>query len=236
MSSLPAYDFEEVKALYRYAVDNAIVVDDEIIEKLGALIAKMSASNGSFSAEEEGQLIGLYKKLTAKTYIDLGVNGRTIRDSVKFSSGAVSQAGKWGMVFFALAMVPDALYFVVREDNPAIYLISFLVILSPFFWGGVGSAIFLVKSLSEIAGKSKFDSRRLEGIPPRIFLGAAMGYIVIAILKAADWLAASNVIEGNLLDQVNSNAIAFMTGIGTKAVYGILEMIIQGISDRLKPK
>ena len=236
LPTIKPYDMEEVKALYRFAVDNAIEVDNEVIKSLGALISKRSSSPKEFSAEDEGDLMASYKLLTNTTYTAHKVNGRTIRDSAKFSEGVVSQAGVWGSLFFALAIVPDALYFMLDQDNPAIYLVTFLVVLSPFFWGGVGSAIFLVKSLSEIAGKSRFDSRRLEGIPARIFLGAALGYIVVAILQSAEWLEASNIIEGGLLQQVSSNAIAFMTGLGTKAVYGILETIIQGISDRLKTK
>ena len=50
-----------------------------------------------------------------------------------------------------------------------------LVYILPFFWGGLGSFVYLIKTLSDRAALYQFSRDRLQGTAPRLVLGAIFG-------------------------------------------------------------
>lgn len=94
---------------------------------------------------------------------------------------------------------------------------------TPFIWGALGSCVFLLKYLYDIAQIQAFDSRRLKGLSTRIALGAILGAIVVQIAQPEG--------NGGFLQQ--RDIVAFLAGIGVRVVYGALEKLVQLVSNKL---
>lgn len=102
-------------------------------------------------------------------------------------------------------------------DNPA------YAHCTPFIWGALGSCVFLLKYLYDIAQIQAFDSRRLKGLSTRVALGAILGAIVVQIAQPNG--------NGEFLQE--REIVAFLAGIGVRVVYGALEKLVQLVSDKL---
>lgn len=222
-------DLLEVKALVRFATERGIDAETPAIPLLVESLVNLHDPeiDAATRRKLDLEIANQYKQLCAHTYKELGVNGRTIVDSAKRSDAAVGQAGLFLIVFLGLALVPDGASLVMSNADPAFAYLESLKILSPFFWGGVGGSVFLLKTLSEIAGNSRFDTRRYEGIGTRVFLGAIIGFTVVQLFNVSDFLILE--IEPGKTFQFGENGLAFLAGLGVKAVYGAFETIINGL-------
>ena len=92
--------------------------------------------------------------------------------------------------------------------------------LSPMAWAGLGSCVYLLKRLTDIAAERQFDSAFLQGWKTRILLGAVLGGVILYIFD-------TDFIVGTEFD---SNGVAFLTGLGVKVVYGALEKLVDTLA------
>jgi hypothetical protein len=110
-----------------------------------------------------------------------------------------------------------------------VYVVDFrtyvLEYLCPFIWGAIGSCVYLLKNLYDIAAERKIDLRMQHGWYMRVLLGAIMAGAVYYLFGF------TGVVEGG--KEVSGNAVAFLVGVGVKVVYGGLERLIMLISDKL---
>ena len=244
-----AISTDEVRALIRFVAERGGVPSEpELLEALSILVDEYDSLNPrppmSFRrriktrlsetvrpelAEKRAQLITKYASLCEYAYEKYRVNGRSIIDSARASDRAVFEAFIWGVVFLILAIGPDIVFYMFNDSSAFFPIVSGLVHFSAFFWGGVGSAVFLLKTFSEIAADSRFDQRKLQGIAVRVFLGAAMAYIVVEVFGLANALGETT-IEG-MPFELTAAALAFLTGLGVRAFYGAFEALVDGIHD-----
>ena len=137
-----------------------------------------------------------YAKVTAFTYKERGVNGRTILDTqTKSSSPLLSTRNRpmtIGVTLFILALIlevlirwksgvsdPSQLTGIKAFAYPMIGTLSNFLI--PAFWGGIGACIFLTKRISDKLFEMAYEESRLCGSIPRIFLGAMLGVVVVSL-------------------------------------------------------
>lgn len=246
---VPAVSVDEVRALIRYVAERGGVPDKPtLLEELSLAVDAFEAGNPPPTNPEEGMLIpnkrrdghgpqaearaaliSKYAELCEYSYPRFSVYGRSIIDSAKASDQAVLEAFVWGVIFLALAIGPDIVFFMFEDSSVFFPVVSGLVHFSAFFWGGVGSSVFLLKTFSEIAADSRFDRRRLQGIAVRVFLGAAMAYIVVEVFGLANALGETSV-EG-MPFELTAAALAFLTGLGVRAFYGAFEALVDAIHD-----
>ena len=97
--------------------------------------------------------------------------------------------------------------------------------LTPFFWGGLGSCIYLIKKIQDKSADFQYEHAKLRGWIPRILLGAILGATMQFIFDPSSF--------GEGVGHLNANAIAFLTGIGVKVVYGAIEKLVATLADRL---
>ncbi len=233
-----AVSIEEAEALLKYVAEKGL---DRPAKFTGPLLKAVTdcrtAENANARVAHYHDLYKHYSALTAQPFIPSGVNGRTIIDTENLFLGTF-----WiialGLVFFVcgVAMEVFGLYFrdVTEVSQPGTTeAVLFKVhefggrFLSPFFWGGVGTCVYLAKSLSEKASNQAFDSRRLYGHRARVFLGAVFAVIVVEIFQLR---------PGEITNGINiaPNATAFLCGLGVKAVYAAFEKLVDTIHDRIK--
>lgn len=96
------------------------------------------------------------------------------------------------------------------------YSVHFYPVLSGLLWGGLGSCVYLLKKVNDISQSREFDPDVFTGIFSRIMLGATLGWVVV------------NIFDMDTLDMdgVSVPAVAFLTGLSVKMVYGFLEKIV----------
>ncbi len=233
-----AVDLAEVKALIHFVSERGLDPEAKITAPLhDAIAARILASSPEGFIAANAMVLRLYSELCHLTYPTLGVNGRTIRNT----RGAFFHMA--GLILVSLLFVAfavageiiqnfnpslDSLNGVVSAENLKLLKILFDAVigpLSPFFWGGVGSCMYLLKTLSDKMSTITFDSQRLQsyGYLTRILIGAVLGYVIATLLFTQ---------AGLETQKVGPDAIGFLAGLGVKAVYGGLEALIDSIYRR----
>lgn len=96
------------------------------------------------------------------------------------------------------------------------YSVYIYPVLSGLLWGGLGSCVYLLKKVNDISQSREFDPDVFTGIFSRIMLGATLGWVVVNIFDM-DTLD---------VDGVSVPAVAFLTGLSVKVVYGFLEKMV----------
>ncbi len=234
-----AVDLSEVKALMHFVSERALDPEAKIIAPLhNAVAAQALASSREGFIAANAEVLKRYSELCELTYPTLGVNGRTVRNT---SAAVVHMAGLIfvSLLFVSFAMASeivqnfnpslDSLNGVMTPDKLKLLKVLFDVAidpLSPFFWGGVGSCMYLLKTLSDKMSTTTFDSQRLQsyGYLTRILTGAVLGYVIATLIFTQ---------AGLETQKVGPDAIGFLSGLSVKAVYGGLEALINSIYRRV---
>lgn len=193
------------------------------------------------------KLMAAYAKVTAVTYKERGVNGRTILDtqsnpnSRRFGwlRAPKNRPGLIGLALFILAMLFEALADwrgCVSDPNQLnisvfwYHLIGTLTLfLLPAFWGGIGGCVFLMKRISDKLFALAYEKSRHRGDVTRIVLGSMIG-VVTVVLFFPEFGDNLQVGEINL----GPRAAAFIAGLGVKPIYAAFESLTEFLARRFK--
>ena len=173
----------------------------------------------------------LYTDLVAETK---PVNGHTLAQSRGDGFRRLSMISIVTGSFFLLAIghqiVDSWTSDLVIDESPVLMNIKIYIwdYLTPFFWGGLGACVFLLKQMQDLAREQVYEHHYMQGWITRVLIGGILGAIVQ--LQFGPLFA-----QGSLA-QLSSNTIAFLTGLGVKAVYGALERIIENIAKKVGSK
>jgi hypothetical protein len=232
-----AVHIREVRALIHWVTDRAIDSSATVTVPLNKILHAYEAEvDSNKKADLESEILNLYSQLTALTYPKNEVNGWTILGTERVGRH-IWLTILWGVVFFLLAAVTQILGNWYAQSQPptagfayGLYLFHqlALVYLFPFFWGGLGASIFLVKRLGDKAAASSFNSRLLCGQSARVFLGSILGAVVVHLFY-------TNVEQfSSGFRSVGPSGVAFLTGLSTKAIYAALEKVVDTLSDAIQ--
>jgi len=226
---------DEVDALIRYTLEHNLDPKGSNINKLCKEIDKWGQGQGINELPEA--VLSSYAQLVAKTK---GVTGRTILDSerswyyllplVLVTILFVALATTHGLVAQMYNEIPSS-----GDPYGAIesyyYLLNYL---SPFIWGVLGSCVYLLKRLYDIATNLQFDAVLFRGWWVRLVLGGVLGSVVAEIFMFDGSASGADVIE-NTLEHVEFSitAVAFLTGLGVRVVYGALERTIDVLAEKI---
>lgn len=231
---------DEVGALIRYASERGIDRSGEILINLSraldafatntSKVALSSADRDKTEISPREAVLRYYNQLSALTQ---PVNGRTLIDTEK-AFWHIKWIMFWTVMFLILA-VSNKILFLWFDDIPEpeegllLLLMNIqryvLDYLSAFFWGGLGSCVYLLKVLSDRASERSFDRRQLQGWGTRIMLGAILGAVVQYLYNPSSFTS-----EAVKLD---ASAVAFFTGVGVKVVYGAIEKTIDTLASKM---
>ena len=156
------------------------------------------------------------------------VNGRTLIQTKK-----LFPSKKRGIIFLAfLVFIPLLfneileLYYQKNAESMGVLPHSLALFheyifkpLSPYLWGALGSCVFLMKKLSDLAQEGSFSIDKLHGWKVRVMIGALLG-------GTAHYLIAPESLTAQGLS-LNAKSIAFFTGLGAKWVYSAMIESIQ---------
>ncbi len=136
-------------------------------------------------------------------------------------------------ILFVILVLGNEIVSLVAEDGDVApdswlhWLINFqkyiLDILVPLFWGGLGSCIYLLKRISDVASEYTFHPDRLGGWGTRITLGAVLGGVIQYIYDPANLTSTG----------IDNNALAFLVGLSIKVVYGALEKTVAVLGEKM---
>lgn len=96
-------------------------------------------------------------------------------------------------------------------------------VMAGLLWGGLGSCVYLLKRVNDLAQSRQFDPDLYKGVWVRMVLGGTLGWVVVNIfdLESAD------------LGGISIPAVAFITGLSVKIVYGALEKLVVTLEEKL---
>jgi hypothetical protein len=218
---------------------NLLADDDARKDAFGKLV---DAVDGVRAGREVSyrDLLDAYAQVTAFTYGEYGVNGRTVLDTVRSkdvigTNGAESLLYRLkrprarplllgGTLLFLVGVFEGIL--LITGSTPAYVeihktLIDAKILMLPLVWGALGSCAFLTKKLSDTLSDFAFEEARARGIGSRVFLGAILGLIVVELTRGQ---------VGNFPIYL----IAFLSGLGIKPVYAAIECLVEGLAARVK--
>jgi hypothetical protein len=166
-------------------------------------------------------LLLAYSRLTALTG---EVTGRSLIDCEKSDNRLMEIAGIT-LISAAIATAMSALSVthpvVTASAPPASPWPNVILYTGLFFWGAFGSGLYLLKSLYDRVADGSFDTRLLQGHRTRILLGASLAAVMPRLFN----LGADGV-------NVDAVAVAILTGLGVKVIYGAIENLIDALADR----
>ena len=211
---------EEVFALLKYASNVGISK-----EKAAALCTEIHKCDNE---RDSCRVLELYADLVQDTK---PVTGRTVVDSTDTAYKRLWKISLVTTIFFILAVgnyIADSwLADLVEPEEIPLWLNLKRYVwdyLTPFFWGGLGSCIYLMKTIEDAARAHLYEQHQLKGWGTRILIGSMLAAIVMIIFHPT--MFTSEVVP------LTPAAIAFLIGLGVKVVYGALERMIEIIADK----
>jgi hypothetical protein len=222
--------FDEIMALVRYASERGLDPTNESIGPLYKSACEYRSVPDDQRCELASALVEKYGKLAKLTS---PVNGRTLLDSSNIKTN-LGWLFVYTFVFLVLALGNEVLnrWFgdIVQPEEG--WLAAFIAVhrfaidyFSPFAWGGVGSCVFLLKRLTDLASESTFNKSQMQGWQTRIWLGAILGAVIQHIYDPSSFTE-------NAM-RLDVKAVAFLTGVGVKVVYGAIEKTVEVLGEKL---
>lgn len=244
-----AFDTEDITALIRYASEQA--VDPKLVsDTYHKLIAFERLRNGSELRRSEGgdsdeaedkaldkanvELLHAYTRLCGATD---GVTGNTVVDSAELGPHTRHLLLiTFGFLFWALFTVGIGQHLNTEKQEAAQLLSAFheyfLEVLNPYFWGGLGACVYILKRCYDASREHVFDRAKYDGWSVRVVLGFILGGAVVHIVDALGNGQAGGNESVSFQFQVAGSVMAFLAGLSTKVVYGALEALVLDISRR----
>jgi hypothetical protein len=229
----------EVQAALSYVSSRAISgIECTVVERLTIALDEFLAAPAEESGSKGATVLELYCSITKITYEKHEVNGRTILASespIKSLSWMIA----WTFLFFMFVLFTqfygptvEALEETFFEDPSfmRIFLTIFgdevLPYIEPFFWGGLGSCIYLLKRYNDYVAEHQLDKAKLPGYTARVALGAILAVVVVNLFFDPTAEA-----DGIPSFPWTGDAVAFLCGVGVRAVYGALEKAVERLHE-----
>lgn len=226
----PIFEPAEVAALVKYASERGVDSDDGLMMRLFRALREYDRDPGSVAIPGEvpdsGVAVPTHAEVIVADYSRLtrltdGVNGRNLLHSRHLMAHT-----RWFMLasflIFAASIATLAYGGWLADETPADdpllspVLAHLLQYFAPFLWGALGSCVYILKRISDEAAANRFDPDMFQGWMTRALLGAILGGTITYLVSPDAF--------GNV--SVSMTALAFLTGLGTKVVYGGLERLI----------
>ncbi|MBF0372727.1 MAG: hypothetical protein HQL39_04835 [Alphaproteobacteria bacterium] len=188
----------------------------ELVDPLVAAIDAYRRDAQGKGTAETAELLYRYGRLIGLTK---GVTGRSVIDS-----GRAKPAFRWMGIATIVVLLSVMAMKLFHSAQPAFCTASWLDwcrFNAGLAWGALGSAIFLMKTLSDRIGAFQFDARLVQGTWTRILFGAILGAVVPSLFDL-----------GATGGEIHVAATAFLCGLGAKLVYGAIEALVATLVDR----
>lgn len=220
----------EVNALVRYALEKKKDPEGGIISSLEA--AKAQWEKNSDDPQKYNHMLKNYVVLSAKT---APISGRVLLDSeysgrhlcwlVLSTVLLIFVAAAEGVLRFALQDLTPPHHFELFSAHGIQYVLDYL---NPYVWGALGACVYLLKHLYDIASRQQFDAVLFRGWWVRLVLGAVLGGVVNQIFNFQSEEGAAVAVA-----ELSKNAVAFLTGLGVRVVYGAFERAVQLLAEKM---
>ncbi len=214
----PVVPVDEVYALLEFAANKG--VESDRVEALSKVIHERDPDPTSV-ATYYSELIAATRPVTGRTVLHSRQHARRLWRIMLVTT-----------VFFVLAIgnyivsnwVSDL---VIPEEEPVWLLIKRYAwdYLTPFFWGCLGACVFLLKRVQDAARTNEYDRHLMQGWGVRVLIGGILASIILILFDPS-------MLSTEALP-LRPAAVAFLAGLGVKAVYGGLERLVDELAKRL---
>ena len=216
----------EVNALIRYASEKGLDPKAEIIPALEQAKADYEKNNADTT-----KFINMLKQYTFLAAKTTPISGRILIDSEN-SDHYLKWLVIWTVMLIAVAATDGVLtLWYLDQPTPDLFskseILQYLLnYLSPFIWGALGACVYLLKHLYDIATIQQFDAALFRGWWVRLVLGAVLGGVVTQIFEFTTE-------EASAAAELSATAVAFLTGLGVRVVYGAFERTVEVLAEKM---
>ena len=237
----------EAEALASYIARHGDAIPDDRGQLREELFRAVSEAKSEYSPQKYQALMSAYAKVTAITYKERGVSGRTVLDTQQKNPRVVRSLVSIsrrpmiiGIVLFFLALFLEVLMgWQTRVSDPegqlggggrsVYYALGVLYpYLLPAAWGAIGSCIFLAKRISDELLHMSYERLRQRGNYSRIFLGSILGVVTVSLFFPE--MKKDRVTAGSA--SLLPATLAFVSGLGVKPVYAAFESLSEELARR----
>jgi hypothetical protein len=223
----PIFDTAEVAALVKFASEQGVdEPGDKLIMQLYRNLRVYDADPRSPAGQKSAEEI--LADYTALTRLTQNVNGRNLlsgRNLIWETKGFMFTT----LIMFLASICALALSEWVSNnplaDEPLVgdFGFHYIQFFTPFLWGALGACVYILKRIGDEAASNRFDRDRFRGWGNKALLGAVLGGSITYIVDPDAFSSVS----------LSITAVAFLTGLGTKIVYGALEKLIALLADKM---
>src|SRR5690606_30920782 len=103
------------------------------------------------------------------------------------------------------------------------FALHYIQFFTPFIWGALGACVYILKRIGDEAASNRFDRDKFRGWGNQALLGAVLGGSITYVINPDAFSSVT----------LSVTAIAFLTGLGTKIVYGALEKLIALLAEKM---
>ena len=235
---------EEAEALARYFARHCPGgLEEKASEAYSHLLDAISQAAAQPDENSYKQLMDAYRPLACYTFNAHRVHGRSILDTTRPTVGL--RAWLWdkrhrsvtlGIFFLVIALILQWLD-TWSKNTPAVtplfasLLTSCVPLLLPVAWGALGACTALAKRVSDRLSAMTYEENRMQGLPARIFLGAALALVLDILVFVEDSPVAEEVASLGF----GPIAGAFLAGLFVQHIYEALESMIRRVSRAVSP-
>ena len=232
-------------------------LDAQASEAYGTLLNALSQAATQPDEDSYKALMEAYRGLSCHTFDTHGVHGRSILDTTRKPAGL--RAKLWdrryrsvtlGVVFFVAAVLLQLLEAWTESASaqlaadtsspdaaPAVpmglsLLGSCIPLLIPVAWGALGACTALAKRVSDRLTAMSYEENRMQGLPARILLGAALA-LVLDILVFVERSPSAEEVAGLGFGPIVG---AFLAGLFVQHIYGAFESLMRRVSRAISPE
>ena len=249
---------EEAEALVWYCARHCPGgLEAQASEAYRELLNALSQAATQPDEDSYKSLMETYRGLSCHTFDAHGVHGRSILDTTRKPAGLGARL--WdkryrpvtlGVVFFVAAVLLQLLDAWTKSKSALLapdssgadaasaaaigisLLGSCVPLLIPVAWGALGACTALAKRVSDRLTAMSYEENRMQGLPARIFLGAALA-LVLDILVFVERSPSAEEIAGLGFGPIVG---AFLAGLFVQHIYGVFESLMRRVSRAISPE
>lgn len=225
---------DRAEALLSYVFENPLDATakpavDALVRNIDGVKRSKPTETSAGKGDREGLLSAYYEVSMLVSAVD-GPSGTSILDSNTKSAGALRSLTFLAGFLIVLAVISQVLGVWTAENSGgegtwmsvAEWLNDFVFsVISPFIWGALGSAIYILKRVSDMVRAQKFEVRFFRGVGARIVLGAVFGGLFVTMV--------SDETLGDVNINLTAEVLGFLAGFGVKVLYGAFEGVVESI-------
>ncbi len=222
----------DIELLSRYCLERSLCTSEGLIDNTFLLCNKVRTGE-TLDESEQKRLIDYYYKLETASQ---PANPRTLKASrpLGFRDYFVSSTGQYLLILWMIALLVSPVIFMMQPDiidnletfsqipeDDAWFWVAYRKLseyMMPFFYGTLGSSVYLLRKTEQLLQKRVFDPSRLPEHWNRLVLGTLSGGVASMFIQ-----------DGDLGMGLAQGTVGFLAGYSVNLLFAAIDRTLTAI-------